>query len=205
MARRARKGDRRAQEQLALHNLGLVVSVAANFRGRGIRLDDLVQEGSCGLVKAVERFDPERGHRFCTYAIWWIRAYVTRALRRGSSAVAPSMATKIKPRTISLDDPVVPGGESTYLELLADEGPTPDQAATRTEMRRLIRRGLARVRSRMGELAWKIIMERLSQDEPRTLEQIGEDSSLSRERVRQLEMDTRKFLGRYLADFAGVA
>src|SRR4051812_4832593 len=84
VAIRVRNGDKRARDQLALHNLGLVVSVANRYRARGFRLDDLVQEGNCGLVKAIEHFDPHKGYRFSTYAVWWIEAYMLRALSRGA-------------------------------------------------------------------------------------------------------------------------
>src|SRR6267143_986730 len=74
VTRKARKGDKRAQEKLVVHNLSLVISVARKFMGRGVRLEDLVQEGNYGLLKAIEHFDPEKGNRFSTYAVWWIRA-----------------------------------------------------------------------------------------------------------------------------------
>src|SRR5881394_2842729 len=87
VTRKARKGDKRAQEKLVVHNLSLVISVARKFMGRGVRLEDLVQEGNYGLLKAIEHFDPEKGNRFSTYAVWWIRAYITRCLKDGPSAV----------------------------------------------------------------------------------------------------------------------
>jgi RNA polymerase primary sigma factor len=82
VTRKARKGDKRAQEKLVVHNLSLVISVARKFMGRGVRLEDLVQEGNYGLLKAIEHFDPEKGNRFSTYAVWWIRAYITRCQGR---------------------------------------------------------------------------------------------------------------------------
>jgi len=91
VTRKARKGDRRAQEKLVVHNLSLVISVARKFMGRGVRLEDLVQEGNYGLLKAIEHFDPEKGNRFSTYAVWWIRAYITRCLKDGPSAVRRTM------------------------------------------------------------------------------------------------------------------
>src|SRR5229473_2317162 len=143
VTRRARKGDKRAQEQLVVHNLSLVISVARKFMGRGVRLEDLVQEGNYGLLKAIEHFDPEKGNRFSTYAVWWIRAYITRCLKDGPSAVRRTMPNGgLPPRDISLEE---------------------------------------------------------------TLEDLGKQWGLSRERVRQVEKSTRNFLSRYLADFEEAA
>lgn len=206
VARRARLGDRRAREQLAAHNLGLVVAIAARFRGRGFRLEDLVQEGSCGLVKAIEHFEPDRGNRFSTYALWWIRAYITRALRRGAGTVTRSTApASPSPRDVSLDDPVSPGADTTHLDQLADDAPHPEDQVGRTEMQGLVRDRLARVRKRMGGLAWDILMDRLTKDDQRTLQEIGDEWGLSRERVRQIEASTRKFLGGYLSSIRDAA
>ncbi len=73
LARRIRDGDERARERMVLSNLRLVMSIARRFLGRGVDLEDLIEEGNLGLITAVERFDPERGFRFSTYAAWWIR------------------------------------------------------------------------------------------------------------------------------------
>src|SRR5580704_7220749 len=74
LSREARKGSVRAREQLVQHNLPFVVAVAKKHMGRGVRLDDLIQEGNVGLLKSIEHVDPEKGNRFATYAVWWIRA-----------------------------------------------------------------------------------------------------------------------------------
>jgi len=111
VTRRARKGDKRAQEQLVVHNLSLVISVARKFMGRGVRLEDLVQEGNYGLLKAIEHFDPEKGNRFSTYAVWWIRAYITRCLKDGPSAVRRTMPNGgLPPRDITINRYVVQKG-----------------------------------------------------------------------------------------------
>ncbi len=76
----AREGDKEARKRLIESNLRLVISVAKKYRGRGVSFEDLIQEGNSGLIKAVERFDPDMGNRFSTYATWWIRQAVTRAV-----------------------------------------------------------------------------------------------------------------------------
>src|ERR687884_1938384 len=80
LSKRAKAGDDRARKKLVEKNLRLVVSVAKRYRGMGLPFEDLIQEGNVGLMKAVDKFDPERGYRFSTYATWWIRQAVGRAV-----------------------------------------------------------------------------------------------------------------------------
>lgn len=89
LAVRARRGEVSAKHELVRRNLGLVVTVARSQGRAGVRLDDLIQEGNLGLMRAVEKFDPDAGTHFSTYAVWWIRAYVWKYLKQARSAVKP--------------------------------------------------------------------------------------------------------------------
>ena len=80
LSARAREGDKEARARLIKSNLRLVISIAKKYRGRGVPFEDLIQEGNAGLIRAVERFDPALGNRFSTYATWWIRQAITRAV-----------------------------------------------------------------------------------------------------------------------------
>jgi RNA polymerase primary sigma factor len=194
---RARRGDVKAGQKLVRHNLAFVVAIARKQRRGTVRLDDLIQEGNVGLMRAVEKFDPGAGTRFSTYAVWWIRAYVGKYLKEARSTVRPQSGTVAQP-DMSLDSAVDEDGETTHLERIEDDGPGPEDLYLQTEGDRDVREALGKVRKRIGELGWDIVHNRLEQDQPRTLEEIGKRWGVSRERVRQVELKTKQFLERYL-------
>ena len=194
---RARKGDVAAKQKLVRHNLAFVVAISRKQRRGTVRLDDLIQEGNVGLMRAVEKFDPGAGTRFSTYAVWWIRAYVGKYLKEARSTVRPQSGT-VAQADMSLDSAVDEDGETTHLERIEDDGPGPEDLYLQTEGDRDVREALGKVRKRIGELGWDIVHNRLEQDQPRTLEEIGKRWGVSRERVRQVELKTKQFLERYL-------
>jgi len=199
LSKRARKGDEEARRILAVSNLPFVVAVAKKFTSRGARLDDLIQEGNVGLMKAIEHFDSRKQVRFATYAVWWIRAYITRYLKDNRSHVRGGEHERLSMSDFSLDTPIDDETESTYLERLEDAAPTPDSAFLSLERDEEVSVALQRVKRRLGDLGWDILQERLTQDKPRTLEELGERWGVSRERVRQVELKTKSFLARYLS------
>jgi RNA polymerase primary sigma factor len=203
LAIRVKKGEKAARELLVRHNLAFVVAISRKYLGRGARLEDLIQEGNIGLLKAVEHFDPFKGTRFSTYAIWWIRAYIQKFLKDVRSSVRGGESEdRVFQRDLSLDAVIDDDGETTHLDRLESDLPGPEQLALAEESNRDVREALKRVHKRLGDLGWDIVNERLEQDNPKTLEELGKRFGVSRERVRQVEMRTRSFLARYLAALA---
>jgi RNA polymerase primary sigma factor len=194
----ARAGDVRSKQQLARHNLALVVAVARRQRLGSVRLDDVIQEGNVGLMRAIEKFDPHAGTRFSTYAVWWIRAYVGKYLKEVRSSVRPQSGT-VAQSDLSLDVTFDDEGDVTHLERLEDDGPGPEERYLSSEGDHAVRAALVKVRKRIGEMGWDIIHSRLQRDDPTTLEDIGKRWGVSRERVRQVELRAKQYLHRYLA------
>jgi RNA polymerase primary sigma factor len=194
---KARKGDVAARQKLVRHNLAFVVAISRKQRRGTVRLDDLIQEGNVGLMRAVEKFDPHAGTRFSTYAVWWIRAYVGKYLKEARSTVRPQSGTVAQP-DFSLDSYIDEDGDVSHLERIEDDGPGPEDRYLSSEGDIEVRDALGKVRKRIGELGWDIIHNRLQQDNPKTLEEIGKRWGVSRERVRQVELKTKQFLHRYL-------
>ncbi len=197
LAVRAGQGDASAEQKLVRHNLAIVVAIARNQRRGTVRLDDLVQEGSVGLMRAVRKFDPHAGTRFSTYAVWWIRAYVGKYLKEARSTVRPRSGATAQ-TDVSLDGAVSDQSEATHLELLEDDGIGPEGHYLSIESDRAVRDALAKVRKRIGSLGWDILRDRLQEDSPKTLAELGERWNVSRERVRQVELRTKLFLRGYL-------
>jgi RNA polymerase primary sigma factor len=201
LSRRAKKGDEAARRQLAVSNLAFVVAIAKKFAHRGARLEDLIQEGNIGLMKAIEHFDPKKNVRFATYAVWWIRAYITRYLKDNRSQVRGGEFERQTMSDLSLDIPIDDDTDSTYLDQLEDASLSPQAQVLSQETDDAVQEALTRVRKRIGDLGWDILQERLTQDKPRTLEELGRRWGVSRERVRQVELKTKLFLERYLSAF----
>jgi len=185
---RAKTGDREARRILAVSNLARVVATAKKFANRGSRLDDLIQEGNVGLMKAIEHFDPKKNVRFATYAD-------NRSQVRGGGAKRQSLGD------FSLDAAIDGDSESSYVERLEDPDAGPQEQYISREKDTEVKAALARVRKRIGNLGWAILEERITQDKPRTLAELGLRWGVSRERVRQVELKTKTFLARYLSAF----
>ncbi len=224
-------GDIDAAHRLVVSNLRFVVKVAREFRGYGLRLLDLIQEGNIGLMVAVKKFDPRRGYRLISYAVWWIRAYMksfalrgwstvkvgtTRATRRlfftlrkarakltGANGAAPTkeeladeldvdvediaeMELRLAARDFSLDAEA-PSSGGTRLDTLPSREKTQEERYADEESRAIVARSVESALGKLTEKERYIIEQRFMADPPRTLNEIGEEFGVTRERVRQLE------------------
>lgn len=190
IAARARREDSGAIETLVRTNMTFVVHVAKRFRDRGVPFEDLVAEGSVGLMKAIRRFDPGNGTRFTTYAGFWIRKAIIDALMTRPRVVHLPRYAREKgrafPREVSLDAPVTGMGAATLGERLLDtHGRPPIEALSEREEQRRLRKLVLDLTPR--EQA--ILAERfgLHGGAVRTLNEVGAAMGLSKERVRQIE------------------
>jgi len=191
-------GDRQALEALVHANLRFVVSVAKRYRNRGLPLEDLVNEGNLGLLRAAERFEPDRGVRFISYAVWWIRQAILRALSRAEAPVLPESG---RPRTrrsgredrptrrlriVSLDDPAGDRAGERLRDLVADETvPSPDAGLERLRRRDRMDARLATLPER-EERVLRMYFG-LDDGTPTGLAEIGAALGVSRERARQIK------------------
>ena len=227
LARRKDEGDEAAKRRLIECNLRLVMSITRNYTKAGVPLLDLIQEGNLGLIRAVEKFDYKLGYKLSTYATWWIRQAVTRALAdqgrtiRLPVHVAEQTRKVLRARRILAQklnrDPLVPeiakeagftpervqelldlvedpvsletpvgDGESVYSDLIEDtKSDQPDAAAAKLLRSRELAFALRRLTPRMRRVL--ALRFGLDGENPQTLEQVGIDLGITRERVRQLE------------------
>lgn len=205
LIRRAQRGDRRAQGELCRRAMGFVVSLSCSYQLGYVPVEDVIQEGSLGVLRAIQKFDLRTETRFLTYAAWWVRAYITKFLRRDRSNVRGRAADTAR-HDMSLDAPVEPGAEDgpTHLDLLEDESPSPEEVESDRGVSVRVQAILNRCRRRFSGVERDVIYQRLCQpkQDQATLQEIGDRYGISRERVRQLEKQLQPALRNILAEVA---
>src|SRR5205823_5370720 len=199
LGRWIRAGDEQAKARLVEANLRLVVQVARRYANRGLPLPDLIEEGNLGLLRAVEKYEPERGTRFSTYAVWWIRQAIVRALANQARTIRlPVHVELLLGRYAREEKRLVQalGRAPTTAELAQALGMSLEQVQELEEIRQQqplpLDAPAGEGQGRLGDLAAneRAVLRRrfgLEGDEPETLEAIGRRMGLTRERVRQIE------------------
>lgn len=186
-ARRYRDGDLSAGQQIVTANLRFVVKVSQGYFHRGYGPLEIIQEGNMGLVKAITRFDPDRGVRFICYAIWWIKAYIKNFISK-SYKTHTGRLTHAK-GLVSLDGALPGDGENEdrLLDHLLYEGPDQEDTYVLKERRLYIHELLAATPPILSPRETFIIRQRFFAEPPCTLKQIAQQIGVTRERVRQIE------------------
>ncbi len=178
-----------AARKLVTSHLRLVAKIAMGYRGYGLPVSEIVAEGNVGLMQAVKRFEPDKGFRLATYAMWWIRAAIQEYILRSWSLVKLGTTANQKKLFFNLRKaPLRSDSESEWQDWLADD--TLDQETRMAEREELGDRHslLANALDELTERERDIIQQRRLQDEPATLEELSQKYGISRERVRQIEV-----------------
>jgi RNA polymerase sigma-32 factor len=234
-----RAGDPRAGDRLVASSLPFVIKIAKEYRRWGVPLEDLIQQGNLGLLKAAEKYDPEQGCRLITYAVYWIRAeireYVVRsyrivrlgttrterkamrAFRRDGvdsvealaqiSGMPLARAKRLWP-LLTQRDFALDAGDSERgpaIDRLRDRNESPEDIFARVEEVNGVRARLSEAMLLLSDRERRIIEERVLADDPRTLESLGEEMGVSKERVRQIEARARGKLRASLVDYEPAA